>query len=185
MSRESKRSLSLRALLLCVLAGLASLTWALIETEQLSSPVLNQRYQQLVAEYRCPKCQNQNLAESNSPISVDLRTQIRRLLEEGASDDEISAYLVARYGEFVLYRPKVQGTTYVLWLAPAVLLLLGLVTLVFIVKRQGRSPVGASKALNRTEQEALQALLDNGKTKAKDGEQQVVKQVAKDDEAGR
>ena len=158
---STKRLLvSLRALLM--LCGLMCLpAWGVIEVDRLSSPALTERYQQLVAEYRCPKCQNQNLAESNSPISVDLRTEIRRLLEEGASDAEISDYLVARYGEFVLYRPKVQASTYLLWLAPAVLLLLGLLVVVFIVRRQKSDASATQDALSGAEQTALQALLSD------------------------
>jgi len=136
--------------------------WGVIEVDRLSSPELSERYQQLVAEYRCPKCQNQNLAESNSPISIDLRTEIRRLLEEGASNAEISDYLVARYGEFVLYRPRVQGSTYLLWLAPAILLLLGLLIVVFIVRRQKRVVSATQTTLSGAEQAALQALLGDG-----------------------
>ncbi len=135
--------------------------WGVIEVDQLSSSELSERYLQLVAEYRCPKCQNQNLAESNSPISVDLRTEIRRLLEEGASDAQISDYLVARYGEFVLYRPRVQANTYLLWLAPAVLLLLGLLIVVFIVRGQKHAVNATQTALTDAEQAALQALLSD------------------------
>lgn len=150
---------SLRALLL-LFSLLCLPAWGVIEVDRLSSPELSERYQQLVAEYRCPKCQNQNLAESNSPISIDLRTEIRRLLEEGANDAQISDYLVARYGEFVLYRPRVQASTYLLWLAPAVLLLLGLLIVVFIVRRQKRGANATQAALSGAEQVALQALLN-------------------------
>jgi len=148
-----------KATLLLLLSVLCLPVWGLIEVDRLSSPALSERYQYLVAEYRCPKCQNQNLAESNSPISIDLRTEIRRLLEEGASDAQISDYLVARYGEFVLYRPKVQSSTYLLWLAPAVLLLLGLLIVVFIVRRQKRGVSSAQTGLSGVEQAELQALL--------------------------
>lgn len=152
----SLRSSLLLFSLLCLPA------WGVIEVDRLSSPELSARYQQLVAEYRCPKCQNQNLAESNSPISIDLRTEIRRLLEEGASDRQISDYLVARYGEFVLYRPRVQASTYLLWLAPAALLVLGLLVVVFIVRRQKRAASATQAALSGAEQVALQALLSDG-----------------------
>ena len=153
------------SVLLFIFSILCLPAWAVIEVDRLSSPELSERYQQLVAEYRCPKCQNQNLAESNSPISIDLRTEIRRLLEEGASDAQISDYLVARYGEFVLYRPRVQASTYLLWLAPAVLLLLGLLIVVFIVRRQKRGVSAAQAALSGAEQAALQALLNDGQNK--------------------
>ncbi len=148
-----------KATLLLLLSILCLPVWGLIEVDRLSSPALSERYQYLVAEYRCPKCQNQNLAESDSPISIDLRTEIRRLLEEGASDAQISDYLVARYGEFVLYRPRVQSSTYLLWLAPAVLLVLGLLIVVFIVRRQKRGVSATQTSLSEDEKVALQALL--------------------------
>jgi len=163
-------SVCLRALV-CLRASLLLLgllclpAWSVIEVDRLSSPELSARYQQLVAEYRCPKCQNQNLAESNSPISIDLRTEIRRLLEEGASDAQISDYLVARYGEFVLYRPRVQASTYLLWLAPAVLLLLGLLVVVYIVRRQKRGVSVTQSTLSGAEQAALQTLLGDGESR--------------------
>ncbi|OUS13218.1 hypothetical protein A9Q89_03970 [Gammaproteobacteria bacterium 53_120_T64] len=161
--RASQSLLSqLQQILVAALLSLCCLSaWGLIEVDRLSSPVLSERYQRLVAEYRCPKCQNQNLAESDSPISIDLRSQIRRLLEEGASDTQISDYLVARYGEFVLYRPKVQATTYLLWWAPAVLLLLGLLIVGLVVRRQKRGASAVPASLSDTEREALQALLNN------------------------
>ncbi|OUS10350.1 hypothetical protein A9Q90_01480 [Gammaproteobacteria bacterium 54_18_T64] len=152
------------ALVACMFGLFCLSAWGLIEVDRLSTPALSERYQKLVAEYRCPKCQNQNLAESDSPISVDLRSQIRRLLEEGASDTEISDYLVARYGEFVLYRPKVQASTYLLWLAPAVLLLLGVLIVVFVVRRQKRGASAIPTELSDSEREALQALLKQADT---------------------
>lgn len=167
IQRLSKQGLSTKRLFVSFRASLLLFSlvclpaWGVIEVDRLSSPELSARYQQLVAVYRCPKCQNQNLAESNSPISIDLRTEIRRLLEEGASDTQISDYLVARYGEFVLYRPRVQASTYLLWLAPAALLLLGLLIVVFIVRRQKRGANATQTALSRAEQAALQALLSD------------------------
>lgn len=142
-----------------LLVFLSASAWGVIEVDRLSSPELSERYQRLVAEYRCPKCQNQNLAESNSPISIDLRTEIRRLLEEGNSDEQISNYLVARYGEFVLYRPKVQANTYLLWLAPAALLLLGLGIVIFIIVRQRQALNPSEAQLSDAEREALEVLL--------------------------
>ena len=79
-------------------------------------------FRELTAELRCPKCQNQNLADSNSPISIDLRRQIHRLLEDGKNDEEIKDYLVARYSKFVLYRPVLDRSTWFLWFAPIILI---------------------------------------------------------------
>ena len=87
-----------------------------------SEDSLRHRYEKLIDELRCPKCQNQNLADSNSPISIDLRRQIHRLLEDGKNDEEIKDYLVARYSKFVLYRPVLDRSTWFLWFAPIILI---------------------------------------------------------------
>ena len=104
-------------------SAVGTAAWAVIETYEFSSPELEQRYQDLSAELRCPKCQNQNIADSNAPIAKDLRKLLYQQLEEGASDEEIRDHMVARYGEFVRYRPSFSGATVILWLAPALLLL--------------------------------------------------------------
>lgn len=94
------------------------------------------RYKTLVKELRCPKCQNQNLADSNSPIAADLRREVFELLEQGKSDGEIVNFMVKRYGEFVLYRPQVSSLTYVLWFGPALLLLIGVIVVVQILRKK-------------------------------------------------
>ena len=83
------------------------------------------RFHALVAELRCVMCQNQSLADSNAQIAFDLRREVLTLMREGRSDAEIKDFLVARYGEFVLYRPRLEATTWLLWLGPAVLLVVG------------------------------------------------------------
>ena len=103
--------------------------WAVIETYDFSSPDLEVRYHSLSQELRCPKCQNQNIADSNAPIARDLRVVLYEQLEAGASDDEILAFMVARYGEFVRYRPGVDRNTLLLWTSPVLLLLAGAVGL--------------------------------------------------------
>ena len=85
-----------------------------------------QRYRQLVDEIRCPKCQNQNLADSDAPIASDLRKELHRLITEGHSDVEILQFMRLRYGEFVLYDPPVNAVTSILWVLPVLLLVLGL-----------------------------------------------------------
>ena len=132
---------------------------AVIEIAPLSDAELEARYRELIDELRCPKCQNQNLADSNSPIAADLRHQVRTLLEEGKSDDEIVAYLVDRYGEFVRYKPALSGDTAVLWFAPALLAVVGLVVIALVVGASRRATV-RSGALDDDEQARLAALLD-------------------------
>ncbi len=147
---------------LVLLLGLASLpAAAVIETYEFSSEELEQRYHQLSGELRCPKCQNQNIADSNAPIAQDLRKLLYQQLEAGASDQEILDYMVARYGEFVRYRPRFSGATVILWLSPALLLLAGI--LVVVLTLRGRRKPGAaadSAGLDAAEAERLRSLLD-------------------------
>jgi cytochrome c-type biogenesis protein CcmH len=103
--------------------GGVNLTHAVIETYDFTDTALELRYKELSAELRCPKCQNQNIAASDAPIARDLRKLLHRQLQAGDSDEEILQYMVARYGEFVLYRPRFEGVTLLLWLFPVVLLL--------------------------------------------------------------
>ena len=88
-----------------------------------------ERYQALLAEFRCPKCLNESIASSGAPIAVDLRRTVRRLLESGATDEDIRAYLQERYGDFVLYDPPMKPGTWLLWLSPLVLACVGLAVL--------------------------------------------------------
>lgn len=85
-----------------------------------------ERFKRFTYELRCPKCQSQNLAGSDSMISQDLKRELHRLIIEGKSDQEIIDFMVSRYGDFVLYKPKFQANTYLLWLGPAALILVGL-----------------------------------------------------------
>jgi cytochrome c-type biogenesis protein CcmH len=94
------------------------------------------RYQALTEEFRCPKCLNTNLAGSDAPIAADLRATVHRLILEGASDQAIRDYLVARYGEFVLYDPPVRRGTLLLWFAPVALLAIGLIMIVALARRR-------------------------------------------------
>jgi len=112
---------------------------AAIDVHEFDSEDKNDQFQVLVQELRCPKCQNQNLADSNSQISIDLRDQVARLVSEGRSDKEIKAYMVDRYGEFVLYRPPVENSTLALWLGPAVMF--GIALLIFGLVVRGRASV--------------------------------------------
>jgi cytochrome c-type biogenesis protein CcmH len=96
------------------------------------------RFHELVSELRCVMCQNQSLADSNAQIAVDLRREVLDLMREGRSDPEVRDFLVARYGEFVLYRPRVSGTTWLLWFGP-LLFALGGGVVVWRLLRRGRN----------------------------------------------
>lgn len=127
------------------------------------NPAVERHMMALASELRCPQCQNQTLADSNAPLAADLRQEIRELIAKGQSDDQIKAYLMARYGDFVLYRPPVQGNTLLLWFGPALMLAAGLVALVVTLKRrQARiAAQEASKPLTDAEAQRAQRLLED------------------------
>ena len=140
-----------RWLLLVLLIPMASLNAnAVIETYEFSTPELEVRYKALSQELRCPKCQNQNIADSNAPISRDLRAIVHEQLEAGAGDEEIIVYLVDRYGEFVRYRPGVDSNTMWLWSAPLILFVMA-VTVVLIQIRRDQATATVSSNTQRAE----------------------------------
>ena len=125
-----------------LLLGLAATAAVAIDTgPAFDDPALQARYEKLIDEVRCLKCQNQSIKDSNAFLAADLRREIRRMLEEGMSDDEIYDFLVERYGEFALYRPRASGKTLILWAAPAVLLLFGVFLIARIVRRRMAMPI--------------------------------------------
>lgn len=101
-----------------------------------ADPAIEARMVRIAAELRCLVCQNQNLKESHAPLALDLRLEVQEQIAAGKDDEAIKDYLVARYGDFVLYRPRFQPSTWLLWLAPAVLLLLGLFIALRILRRR-------------------------------------------------
>ena len=128
-----------------------------VDTYEFRDEVTKIRFQALSKELRCPKCQNQNLADSNSPIAADLRRELYELLQQGKADSEIITFMVSRYGEFVLYRPRVSELTYVLWFGPAILILLGIIVVIVIVRRK---PVDKNTlALSSEQQQQLKNLI--------------------------
>lgn len=134
---------------------------AVVETYEFEDEGMRDRYNQFTAELRCPKCQNQNLSGSNSPIAKDLRRELHRLLQEGSSDQQVTDFMVDRYGDFILYRPRFNPETALLWLAPAIFLALGMAVLVTVFWRQRRAAQSPaeSEVLGDDEREQLDSLL--------------------------
>jgi cytochrome c-type biogenesis protein CcmH len=130
-----------------------------VDTYVFKDKVTETRFNALNKELRCPKCQNQNLADSNSPIAADLRREVYDMLQAGKADMEIVDFMVSRYGEFVLYRPRVNSLTYILWYGPAGLLFIGAIVVVLILRRK---PVkNAQKPLSTDQKDKLDQILKN------------------------
>jgi len=124
-------------------------------------PAVEARLKELGEELRCLVCQNQTIADSAAPLAVDLRNQIREQVRAGRSDDQIRDYMVARYGDFVLYRPPLKGTTLLLWIGPFVLLLAGAAIVVYIA-RSRRAVQGAPEVPAQRQREIATMLEDRG-----------------------
>lgn len=132
------------------LAGIAAalalaLACATAVAQVAADPAFEERLKRLESQLRCLVCQNQTLADSDAPLAGDLRREVRALASSGKSDDEIRAFLVARYGDFVLYQPPVKATTWLLWFGPLLLLAGGGAIWFALVRRRSR-PDSASSA---------------------------------------
>ena len=123
------------ALIILALGGVAEAAKEPLVFEDASK---EERFGELTLELRCLVCQNQNLADSDAPLAQDLRKEIYDMLHEGQSDDQIKSFMIERYGDFVLYRPPMQGNTLALWLMPAILLLIGSGVLIVIIRKRSR-----------------------------------------------
>ena len=110
-----------------------------IDPERLEDPALQHRYEQLVHQLRCLVCQNETIADSNATLASDLRREVREMMRAGKSDLEIRKFLTDRYGDFVLYLPPVTPRTWVLWAAPALLLLGGAAIATLVIRRRVRT----------------------------------------------
>lgn len=133
---------------------------AVVDAYEFDNDQDRKRYHKFIDELRCPKCQNQNLSGSNSPIATDLRKQLYRLINEQAEDEAIVDYMVSRYGDFVLYDPPFNAKTMVLWLGPVVLLLLGLLTALGVIFRASKSKPGDHADVDPQKLHEIQKLLD-------------------------
>jgi len=99
-------------------------------------PEMQARYERLIAETRCVTCQNQSIKDSNAFIAADLRREIQRLMSEGKSDEEVAEFLVTRYGDFVLYRPRMTGKTMLLWIAPFAFILFAIFAFIRVLRHR-------------------------------------------------
>ena len=172
--------LIVRAMAMVLLvAGLSMSAWANIDTYQFDNPRQEAQYRALIEEFRCPKCQNQNLAGSDAPIAQDLKQKTYDIVKDGRSDAEIRQYMNERYGDFISYKPPVRPSTWILWFFPPVLLVF--VMLAWFIRNRNSSKRAAVIAnpieegyapLSAAEQQRLQDLLNanDNAANAKTGE---------------
>lgn len=132
---------NLLALWAAIALGCSTLAFAVDNTPPLPDPAMQQRYVALINEFRCMQCQNEALADSNVSLAADLRLEIHDLILKGKSDDEIRDFLVARYSEFILFRPRMSLRNAWLWAAPGLLLLAGLIVALRIMRARSRLPI--------------------------------------------
>ncbi|MFC2992314.1 cytochrome c-type biogenesis protein [Halomonas tibetensis] len=150
----------LPVLLLSLLAVGAALAGA-VEVREFDDPVMEQRYRSLTASMRCPTCENQAINDSNAPVSGDMRDRIYLLLQDGVSDIEIRDHMVQRFGDYVLYNPRLEGRTFLLWGLPAGLVVLAAILVALIVRSRRNA---SATALSAEERRRLQALINRERT---------------------
>lgn len=154
---------ALPALMLGV--ALSFSAFAAIDTYQFTSPQQEQDYREITAQLRCPKCQNTNIAASDSIIAADMRTKVFQLLNEGQDRQQIVAYMVARYGNFVTYEPPVTPSTLILWLGPVLVVIIG-AGMIFMRSRRRAvvSETGTEEMSEQEKQRLAQLLKDSDRT---------------------
>ncbi|WP_076720498.1 cytochrome c-type biogenesis protein [Motiliproteus sp. MSK22-1] len=145
--------------------GCSFISVAAIDTYNFANEENRKQFKTLTDELRCPKCQNQNLADSNSPIAADMRREIHRMVEEGQSNQQVVDFMVARYGDFVRYRPKRDSSTALLWYGPIVLLVVGALVVLVISRRRSAEVSKPNPNLADSDQERLKRLLGEDENK--------------------
>lgn len=180
--------LIVRAMAMVLLVvGLSMSAWANIDTYQFDNPRQEAQYRALIEEFRCPKCQNQNLAGSDAPIAQDLKQKTYDMVKDGRSDAEIRQYMNERYGDFISYKPPVRPSTWILWFFPPVLLVF--VMLAWFIRNRNSSKRAAVIAnpieegyapLSAAEQQRLQDLLNANDNAANAKTSEINQAVAKE-----
>ena len=136
--RGLRRAAATVLLIAVTLGGIAAPVMAKEAAPATADPVLEARMMRLSSELRCLVCQNETIAASNADLAVDLKNQVREMMRNGKTDAEILQYMTARYGDFVLYRPPLKSTTWLLWVGPALLLVGGAAVLLITLRRRNR-----------------------------------------------
>lgn len=128
----------LRAGLVAILLAVGGMAHAIDAQDAFDDPVLQERYENINRELRCLVCQNQTIADSNATLAQDLRREVRDMIAAGQTDEQIRVFMIERYGDFVLYRPRMTAGNFLLWAAPVLLLVVGALVLVRVVRRRAQ-----------------------------------------------
>lgn len=166
MSRKS----CFAPLMILLAALIATPVLAGIEAHNFTSPAREAIYKQLIEELRCMVCQNQNLADSNAELAGDMRQEVFEMVEDGKSADQIKDFMLARYGDFALYRPQVKKATWALWFGPFILVGIGLIVVIMLVRQRKRDPEQVSN-LSADERKRAEALLNKATDAASDSKE--------------
>lgn len=159
MSRPLQALIGLLATLLLCLPAQAA-----IESYNFDTAEQEAAYNKLIFELRCLVCQNQNLADSNAELAQDLRREVYKMISSGQSENEVVDFMVARYGDFVLYRPPMNTSTALLWVGPFGLLVVGLIVLVVYLRKRSRE---TAPSLDDSERARMRELLDDERTESR------------------
>lgn len=134
---------------------------AAIDAYEFDSKEQERRFRQLIAELRCPKCQNQNISGSDAPLAADLRQKVHSMILDRQSDEQIIDYMVQRYGDFITYRPPLRPLTWILWFGPAIIIIgIGLILAGWIIRRASAQQSQRTR-LSEAERERLAELLQD------------------------
>lgn len=151
--------LALIGILTLLMAG--TLQAGAIEVREFDDPVMEQRYRSLTASLRCPTCENQAINDSDAPVSRDMRDRVYMMLMDGRADMEIRDHMVERFGNYVLYNPRLEGRTFLLWGLPAGLVLAGGILVALVVRARRNA---SARELSAEERARLEALINRGRT---------------------
>ena len=154
----------MRLLVVLSIMMLGSIALASIDIFEFSSEENRLQYNELTKELRCPKCQNQDIADSNAPIAQDMRKEVYRLIEEGQSTEAVVQFMVERFGEFVSYDPKIIPATYLLWFGPLTLVGVGLLVVLLLSSKRKRSAEAQVSSLDSSSRKRLDAMLKDAQS---------------------
>ena len=149
--------------LIVLLTSTVFSVYAAVEVKQFKQPEHEQRYKKLINELRCVVCQNQNIADSNAALAKDLRKQVFKMINAGKNNNEILEFMVTRYDDFVLYRPEFNSMTFLLWVGPFILFIIGIYFLVNFVRQ--RKTVVIAELSNKDKEKLKQLLKDKEQAK--------------------